>query len=126
MTRQYVINTTGRPVRDPISLEPIPVSRAVRVGRHYFDDVSLRQFFLHTNNPRNPLTREPFPPEVLARYGKERATRQSAANQNKRKYVERRRLMLAFDDVLDELRRTTKPRYARTVSRSLSRVPSLR
>lgn len=122
----YVLNATGRPVRDPISLEPIPTRRAVRVGRHYFDDLSLRQFFLHTDNPRNPYTREPFPPEVLARYGRERATRASAANRNKRQLLERRRLMLAFDDVLDELRNKTKHRYLRSSSRAVSRVPSKR
>jgi hypothetical protein len=57
----------GNYAMDPVSLDRIPLARAVRVGRHVFDAKVLREIL--KRNTRNPLTREPFPSNVIAMYG---------------------------------------------------------
>lgn len=65
----YVLNADGKPVDDPITMDPIPLRRAVKVGRHWHNAESLRKLFRHTPDARHPLTREPFPDHIRQRYG---------------------------------------------------------
>lgn len=63
----FARNANGNYAIDPVSLERIPLRRAVRVGPHSFDSKVLREIL--KRNTRNPLTREPFPRHVIDRYG---------------------------------------------------------
>ena len=53
---------------DPVSQDRIPTSRAVRVGRHYYDAKTLRALLKHNRSAVNPLTRQPFPSHILQKY----------------------------------------------------------
>jgi hypothetical protein len=64
----YARNDDGEYATDPVSLNVIPVSRAVRINKKYFDERTLRQLFRHQRLPRNPLTRQPFPPAIVSRF----------------------------------------------------------
>lgn len=63
----FAINASGNFAIDPVSLERIPMARAVRVGPHVFNSRVLREIL--KRNTRNPLTRQPFPRNVIERYG---------------------------------------------------------
>ena len=63
----YVTDANGY-VTDPVSLDRIPKSRAVRVGPHTFNSKTLTQMFQHNPRATNPLTRQPFPQAVYAKY----------------------------------------------------------
>jgi hypothetical protein len=110
-----------------ISLNLIPVKHAVKVGQHIFDERTLATFFEKTNNPRNPITREPFPNAVVQRFRRQINRRKANALTERNRLAERRRLMLAFNNVLNELRNRTGPQYLRTMSsKTMRRVPSMR
>lgn len=125
---QYALNNSGRPAKNVISLNLIPVKHAVKIGPHIFDERTLKTFFEKTNNPRNPLTRQPFPDAIIKRFSRQISRRKANAISERNKVAERRRLMFAFNNVLNELRNVTGPRYLRSVSssRSLRRAPSMR
>lgn len=65
---RYAKNANGY-VTDPVSLMRIPRARAVKVGRQTYNSDTLRQLFARNARAPNPLTREPFPDEVYAKYG---------------------------------------------------------
>jgi hypothetical protein len=52
-----------------VSLDPVPVRRAVRVGQQYWDGKTIRTLLARDPDALNPLTREQFPPRVKRRYG---------------------------------------------------------
>lgn len=60
---------TRLPPVDPVTLKPIPASRAVRVGPHVFDATMLRRLLATRPGATNPLTREPLPAWVHDKYG---------------------------------------------------------
>lgn len=127
---QYALNNNGRPAKNVISLNLIPAKHAVRIGPHIFDERTLATFFEKTNNPRNPLTRQPFPNAIVKRFSRQISRRKANAGAERNKLAERRRLMFAFNNVLNELRNVTGPRFLRSLSsrtgRRLSRAPSMR
>ena len=53
---------------DPVSLSRIPVKRAVRVGKQWFNSKSIRAMLARDTRTTNPLTRQPFPDAVRERY----------------------------------------------------------
>ena len=54
---------------DPVTVNRIPVKRAVRVGKQWFNSRGLRSLLAHNPRATNPLTREPLPSAVHALYG---------------------------------------------------------
>jgi hypothetical protein len=124
----YALNANGNPARNVISLNLIPAKHAVKIGQHIFDERTLATFFEKTNNPRNPITRQSFPNAIAQRFRRQISRRKANAMTERNRLAERRRLMLAFNNVLNELRNATGPKYLRTLS-SRSRVrraPSFR
>lgn len=63
-----------------VSLNRIPASRAVRVGKQWWDSKTLRELFRRDPSARNPLTRQPFPAHVSSKYGGGRAPRGEVLN----------------------------------------------
>ncbi len=117
----YALNAQGNPARNFVTMNTIPIEHAVRIGGHVFDARSLRDFFRETSNPRNPYTRQPFPEEVLRRYKAQINARKRNNQKSINLKAERTRLMLAYNNVLNELRDATAKRYRRTLSRQRSR-----
>lgn len=66
----FARNDEGRHATDPVSLNRIPVSRAVKVGRQHYDSRTLQRLFKINPRATNPLTRQPFPQNVYAKYGR--------------------------------------------------------
>jgi hypothetical protein len=73
----YVRNAQGNHATDPVSLNRIPVSRAVKVGRQHYDSKTLRTLFQQKARATNPLTRQPFPEAVYKKYGPPQEPRDS-------------------------------------------------
>ena len=120
--QQYALNNNGRPAKNVISLNLIPTKHAVRIGPHIFDARTLATFFEKTNNPRNPLTRQPFPNAIVKRFSRQINRRKADASTERNRLAERRRLMFAFNNVLNELRNRTGPRYLRSLSSKTGRL----
>ena len=66
----YAKNANGTYSTDPVSLNRIPVSRAVRVNRQVFDSKTLRALLQRDPGATNPLTRQPFPRHVYDRFAR--------------------------------------------------------
>lgn len=64
----FIRNADGTHATDPVTLNRIPVKRAVRIGKHYFNSKSLGDQLQHRTT--NPLTRQPFPSSVIRKYKK--------------------------------------------------------
>lgn len=65
----WLLEPNGTKAIDPVSLNHIPMDRAVRVGRQVFDSRTLRALLRRDPGAVNPLTREPFPEDVRRAYG---------------------------------------------------------
>ena len=63
---------------DPLTLNRIPVKRAVRVGKQWFNSKSIRSMLARDPRATNPLTRQPFPVNVRERYSISRAHESAA------------------------------------------------
>lgn len=71
---------------DPVSLEPIPRGRAVRVGKQWMDYRSVRQLLNRDPAATNPLTRQPFPESVRAKHAAGRLRGLTAAMRDAREF----------------------------------------
>ena len=67
----YALNATEANgyAKDPVLLNRIPKTRAVKVGMQTFDARTLRKLFRLNPNATHPVTRQPFPPNIRAKYG---------------------------------------------------------
>lgn len=68
---RWATNANGTVATDPVSLNRIPVSRAVKVNRQVFDANTLREILRRNPRATNPLTRQPFPQHVYTTFGPE-------------------------------------------------------
>jgi hypothetical protein len=75
----YARNANGQHATDPVSLNRIPASRAVKVGKHHYDSKTLRALFAKNQLATNPLTRQPFPQAVYKKYGPSTRVRPASA-----------------------------------------------
>lgn len=65
----FVKNSDGEYPENFLTLAKIPKSRAVQVGKQYFNSRSLRQLLSQNPTAANPFTRQPFPDSVYQKYG---------------------------------------------------------
>lgn len=56
-------------VVDPVTQRSIPIRRAVRINKQWFNSKGLSNLLRHNPAATNPLTRQPLPAKVRARYG---------------------------------------------------------
>lgn len=68
----FVRDADGTHATDPVTLNRIPLKRAVKIGKQYHNSKSLRAQLQFRNT--NPLTRQPFPAAVQRKYGPRRMT----------------------------------------------------
>lgn len=65
----FVRDQNGQKTVDPVSLDRIPVRRAVKIGKQHWNSKTLRGLLKHNPAATNPLTRQPLPPHVVEKYG---------------------------------------------------------
>lgn len=51
-------------VDDPVSLHPIPQTRAIKIGKHWWDANTIHNILHRNGDATNPLTRQPFSEQV--------------------------------------------------------------
>lgn len=71
----FVTNANGTYASDPVSLDRIPTTRALKIGKHWFDAKTIAKLF-NMPAPRNPLTRQPLA-NTIARNKRVRRFRRS-------------------------------------------------
>lgn len=69
----FVRNADGQHATDPVSLNRIPVRRAVAVGKRTYNSKTLRALLAQNPHATDPLTRQPFPERVYKKYVDPRA-----------------------------------------------------
>lgn len=67
-TGLFVRDQSGQQTIDPVTLNRIPAGRALRVGKQYWNSTTIRKLLERDSQATNPLTRQPFPADVYAKY----------------------------------------------------------
>lgn len=90
---------------DPVSLDRIPRSRAVKVGPHTFNAKTLRALLAHNPRATNPLTRQSFPPAIYAKFSTKQNDRVHGTSP--RDFTpDQRRVWRAGDELMQQFRRS--------------------